>query len=197
VYILGENRFLYKGKESMQYNNSILAQLKKNASWYFILGIGLIIGGILALIYSYTATVVSVTYLGILLLITGIFTAIKAWTVSSLPTFFLHLGLGALYSITGLYIIAYPVWSALNITLLLSLFFVIAGITSCVCALTQQIPLRGWVFSNGLIATFLGILIWYQWPYSGLWAIGTFVGIDMLMTGATWVQLALMAKEIR
>jgi hypothetical protein len=27
----------------------------------------------------------------------------------------------------------------------------------------------------------LGILIWAQWPFSGMWVIGPFVGIDMIL----------------
>jgi uncharacterized membrane protein HdeD (DUF308 family) len=31
----------------------------------------------------------------------------------------------------------------------------------------------------------LGLLIWKQWTLSSAWAIGTLVGISMLMTGIT------------
>jgi uncharacterized membrane protein HdeD (DUF308 family) len=36
----------------------------------------------------------------------------------------------------------------------------------------------------------LGIAIWQQWPESGLWCIGMFVGIELIMNGATWSVLA-------
>jgi uncharacterized membrane protein HdeD (DUF308 family) len=58
------------------------------------------------------------------------------------------------------------------------------------------VPHKGWILISGAITLLLGILIWAQWPYSGLWVIGTFIGIDMILTGITWVQLSLIAKNL-
>jgi uncharacterized membrane protein HdeD (DUF308 family) len=43
----------------------------------------------------------------------------------------------------------------------------------------------------------LGILIWRQWPLSGLWVIGLFVGIEMIMYGWTLVMLSMVARGAR
>jgi uncharacterized membrane protein HdeD (DUF308 family) len=37
----------------------------------------------------------------------------------------------------------------------------------------------------------LGILVLAQWPVSGLWAIGFFVGINLVFYGWAWIALAL------
>jgi uncharacterized membrane protein HdeD (DUF308 family) len=42
----------------------------------------------------------------------------------------------------------------------------------------------------------MGILIWRQWPLSGIWVIGLFVGIEMIFNGWTLVMLGLTAKNI-
>jgi uncharacterized membrane protein HdeD (DUF308 family) len=42
----------------------------------------------------------------------------------------------------------------------------------------------------------LGIAVWRQWPLSGLWVIGLFVGIDMLLNGWSLVMLGLAAKNL-
>ena len=42
----------------------------------------------------------------------------------------------------------------------------------------------------------LGILIWVQWPVSGLWVIGLFVGIDMIFAGTWLTMLALTARRL-
>jgi uncharacterized membrane protein HdeD (DUF308 family) len=36
----------------------------------------------------------------------------------------------------------------------------------------------------------LGGLILAQWPASGLWVIGLFVGIDLIFYGFAWIALA-------
>jgi uncharacterized membrane protein HdeD (DUF308 family) len=39
--------------------------------------------------------------------------------------------------------------------------------------------------------------IWRQWPLSGLWVIGLFVGIEMLFSGLSWVMLGLALRSAR
>jgi uncharacterized membrane protein HdeD (DUF308 family) len=36
-----------------------------------------------------------------------------------------------------------------------------------------------------------------QWPISGLWASGTFVGIDLLFQWITWIKLPLGLRAIQ
>jgi uncharacterized membrane protein HdeD (DUF308 family) len=35
------------------------------------------------------------------------------------------------------------------------------------------------------------MLIYKQWPVSGLWVIGLYVGIDLIFNGWAWIMLAL------
>ena len=52
------------------------------------------------------------------------------------------------------------------------------------------------MLASGLLAVVLGFLIFHQWPLSGEWAVGILVGIDLLMTGASMVALALTMRKI-
>jgi uncharacterized membrane protein HdeD (DUF308 family) len=40
----------------------------------------------------------------------------------------------------------------------------------------------------------LGILILAQWPVSGLWVIGLFLGIELIFYGAAWIAVALRVR---
>jgi uncharacterized membrane protein HdeD (DUF308 family) len=40
------------------------------------------------------------------------------------------------------------------------------------------------------VTLLLGIMIWRQWPSSSVWAIGTLVGVNLLMTGFSHLTLA-------
>jgi len=51
------------------------------------------------------------------------------------------------------------------------------------------------VFMNGIVSVLLGAAIWRQWPLSGLWVIGLFVGIEMLFSGLSWIMLAVAARS--
>jgi len=41
----------------------------------------------------------------------------------------------------------------------------------------------------------LGVLIWRGWPDTGLWVVGTFVGIELVLCGWTWVMLGLAVRS--
>jgi uncharacterized membrane protein HdeD (DUF308 family) len=42
----------------------------------------------------------------------------------------------------------------------------------------------------------LGVLVLAQWPVSGLWVIGMFVGIELIFYGGAWVALSLSLRNV-
>lgn len=170
--------------------------MKKNARWYFWLGVGLVIAGTLALMFSFFSTIFSIIYLASFLIVAGIFEIVKAVKVSEWRNRFLHFFIGALYIIAGGLLIHNPIGQALSLTLLLALFFIGAGIVRIGFALFKDVPHRGWLALNGVLTLLLGGMILYQWPMSGLWVIGMLVGIEMIFTGWTWIILSSRVKQL-
>jgi len=84
-----------------------------------------------------------------------------------------------------------PVISAEAVTFVMSAFFLIGGLYQLVASLWTHLPGWGWQALNGSLSSIMGILIMAQWPVSGLWAIGLFVGIDLIFYGSAWIALAL------
>ena len=78
----------------------------------------------------------------------------------------------------------------------MSFFFIVTGIMRMVFSFAQHVPHRLWLFLNGAITLLLGVMIYNQWPESGLWVLGVFMGIDIMFTGWTWIMLSLRAKNI-
>lgn len=178
-------------------NSLSLKQLKENWNWYLILGISLVVVGTLALIFSYATTLFSVIYLGIFLMVIGVIEGIQSFKLSQWSNFFLHLFLGILYFIGGLFLIIYPTINAVSLTLLLAVFLIVSGILKIFFAFTKKTPHKGALIFSGILTVILGCLILYQWPLSGLWVIGMFVGIDAIVTGWTWILLSLQAKKLK
>ena len=176
-------------------NQTLITQFNKNRHWYLLLGIGLVALGTLAVMFSYTATIVSVIYLAFFLLTFGGIEIFQAFKMQLWNKFFLHLLPGALYIATGAFMLWQPALNAITLTLLLACFFAVSGIAKIIFALKYNPPHRGWIIFNGTITLLLGIMIWYQWPASGLWTIGLFVGIDALLTGWSWIILSLTLKN--
>ena len=88
-----------------------------------------------------------------------------------------------------------PVLAAEGLTLVLAAAYLAGGMFRIVFALVERFPSWGWVLLNGIITLLLGIAIWGQWPASGLWVLGLFVGIDLIVNGATWLALAVGVRS--
>jgi uncharacterized membrane protein HdeD (DUF308 family) len=173
-----------------------LKQLKDNRGSFLALGIGLVILGTLAIIYAFASTIFSVIFLGTLLLFFGLFEGVKSFKISLWSNFFLHIFLSILYIVTGVFILLNPTVNAVSLTLLLAIFFVVSGIAKVVISILKEVPHKGWLIANGILSVILGILIWKQWPVSGLWVIGLLVGIEAIFTGWTWILLSIAAKNL-
>jgi len=93
-------------------------------------------------------------------------------------------------------VLEHPAEALLLYTLLLAVFFFVEGLFRIVAALAGHFRHWGWVLLNGVITLLLGVLIWRQWPLSGLYVVGLFLGINMVVEGATYINLALSARRL-
>src|SRR5215472_7826917 len=164
--------------------------------WFLALGIGLLLLGIVAVVRSVKATVISMLFFGWLLVLAGGFEAAQALLVGRWAGFFLHLVAAVLFLVTGIVILRRPVLGAEVATIFMAMFFVISGLFQLVASLALHEPDWGWQALNGIITSLLGILVLTQWPTSGLWVIGLFVGIDLIFRGWAWVALALDLRKM-
>ncbi|TAN22706.1 MAG: HdeD family acid-resistance protein [Acidobacteria bacterium] len=171
-------------------------ELRRNWIWLFVLGILLIILGVVALIDSVTATVISMLFFGWVLLIAGIVEAVQAFRHRNGSHIFLH-GMNAVLGIVvGLLLLRHPVAAAMVITLLLAVYFTVAGVFRIMSVLALRPPRWGWALADGIITFILGVLVWVRWPSSSLWIIGLFIGIDLIVVGWSEVMLASAVHQI-
>jgi uncharacterized membrane protein HdeD (DUF308 family) len=98
---------------------------------------------------------------------------------------------GVLYLIVGVFMIDNPVETAVGVTLLVAAGLLVGGILRIVLSLVERFDGWGWALLNGIVSLLLGAAIWRQWPLSGLWVIGLFMGIEMLFSGLSWMMLGL------
>jgi uncharacterized membrane protein HdeD (DUF308 family) len=169
--------------------------LRRNWGWFLVLGIIEIVLGMIAISASVVATVATVVIFGWLLLIGGALSAVHAFWRKGWRGFFLDLATGVLYVVVGFLMVAEPLAAAASLTLLIAMFLLMGGIFRIIVALSGHLEHWGWVLLNGVVTAGLGIMIWRQWPLSGLWVIGLFVGIEMILYGWSLVMLSLVAKS--
>ena len=169
------------------------------AHWvaFVTLGIILIVVGTIAMAMPLVASLATAVTFGVLLLIGGVAQLAGAFWTRDWSGFLLSLLMGVLYAVLGLFFLRDPGDALLAMTLLLACVLMVGGLFRIIGSVMYQFPHWGWVLVGGIINLALGIMIWQQWPVSGLWVIGLVVGIDLIFTGWTWVMLALAVKKAR
>jgi uncharacterized membrane protein HdeD (DUF308 family) len=174
-----------------------LEVLRQRWGWILALGIVLIVLGAIAIGSSMLMTVATMMFVGWLMIFGGVLEAAHAFTCQAWSGFFVDLLSGILYAVAGFFIIANPAASALALTLVIALYLVFSGIFRIVITLVRRFEHWPWFLLHGVVNLVLGVAIWRQWPLSGLWVIGLFVGIDMLFNGWSLVMLAVLARSGR
>ncbi len=163
----------------------------RNWGWFLALGIGLAILGILAVFRAAKATVVSMAFFGWLLIFAAIIEIVLAFMVGSWSGFFLHLLMGILFGVIGFLLLTKPVASAEAITMVMAVLFIGLGIYQIIAPLVAHLQGAVWWVLDGIVTAVLGVLILAQWPVSGLWVIGLFIGIDLILNGLNLITFAL------
>lgn len=170
-------------------------KIQKNWGWFLTLGILLMLLGMIVIGSASLATIFSVVLFGLFLTAAGVVEIVQVIMARGWNGLFISLLLAILYVVMGILCITKPALAAIDITLLIAAFCFIGGLFKMIASCSMRFSSWGWVFFNGLVTFLLGILIYAEWPLSGLWLIGTFVGIDMLLSGWSWIQLSLQAKR--
>ncbi|QDV50688.1 HdeD family acid-resistance protein [Gimesia fumaroli] len=147
-------------------------------------GIILCVIGVISLIAPFIAGTAVVFVIGFFLLLGGFLYVLQGAQVSGVPGKTQHLLLGALMFLGGIGVISHPIFGLTFLAMLMAVFFLFEGGWKIMMAF--NIPAsqgRMSVLFSGVISLLLGGLIWSQWPLSGIWAVGTLVGVDFLLTG--------------
>jgi uncharacterized membrane protein HdeD (DUF308 family) len=171
--------------------------IRSSAGIFLGIGLALIVLGSLAIYSVVFATFASVIFFGWLLIFSGFIQTGHALYARHWNGFLLGLMLGLLSIVAGALILFDPAVGATALTLLLAFLFIAQGALRITMALVKRFEHWGWVLISGIFSLILGVMILYQWPYSGLYIIGLFVGIDLIFNGWALVMLSVAARKLR
>jgi uncharacterized membrane protein HdeD (DUF308 family) len=170
--------------------------VRQASTWSIVWGVSLIILGMVAMASPVLAAVAVNAFIAWLIVLAGgvhIFLAFHAHGAGSLIW---KLLVGIAYVCFGIYMIAHPILGVATLTLLLASLFLVEGILNVVLFFRMR-SMHGssWVLIDGIITLLLGGMIYMQWPSNSAWAIGTLVGISMIISGVTRVLLSLAVRR--
>jgi uncharacterized membrane protein HdeD (DUF308 family) len=95
---------------------------------------------------------------------------------------------GVLYVIGGALIMDEPIACALLITIFLIAALVVSGALRITVALRHR-ERGGW-----WLMVLIGILPYGSLPWSGLWVLGTLIGVELLVQGVTWLMFGITLR---
>lgn len=181
----------------MEPNTIIPRNMQRNWGWLLALGILFLILGLIGLGMLVSVTIVSMFVIGVLLLAGGIFQLIDSFQSPRWKGVLWHIVVGLLYLIAGGLLIYDPILSSMVITAALAWMLVFIGISRTIMAFSLKAT-DGWIWVliSGLITLILGILILIQWPMSGMWVIGLFISIELIIAGWAYLFMALALRKI-
>jgi uncharacterized membrane protein HdeD (DUF308 family) len=165
--------------------------IRQHRGLFIFEGIVFLMLGLIAIIFPLIASVAMTILLGVLLLVGGIATTIRAFRAKGVPNRGSSILLAVLTIIAGLLMLIFVPAGMLALTLTLAAFFIVQGgfeIYYGIRAKRQRG--RGWLISSGITDVIVGLLLWLGWPSMAAWAIGTLAGINFLFTGVALLTLA-------
>jgi uncharacterized membrane protein HdeD (DUF308 family) len=171
--------------------------IRQASGWSIVWGVLLILFGVLAIGSPLLAAVAVNAVIAWLIIFAGAVHLAVAFYAHSAGSVVWKVLVGLAYVFIGGYLLWHPLLGVASLTLLLASLFLIEGVLDIVLY-AQLRPARGagWLLFDGLVTLLLALLIWAQWPSSSAWAIGTLVGVSMIMSGVARIMMSLAVRRI-
>jgi uncharacterized membrane protein HdeD (DUF308 family) len=170
---------------------SVIEEVKKRSGWSILMGVISAILGVFLIAYPLATATITTLVLGWTLILVGIALFVFALHSQTPGNFFLKILSGVLFGMTGVALAFFPIAGVAALTGVLGTLLLVQAVLATITAF-QMRPVEGWgwfLFDAGASLA-LGMLILFEWPSSSAWAIGTLVGVAVLMGGISRIMVA-------
>jgi uncharacterized membrane protein HdeD (DUF308 family) len=169
----------------------LTSDIKKHSTWSILMGILTAVLGVFLILYPLATAAITTVLLGWVLIFVGIAEFVFALHSQTVGKFFLKVLLGVLYGVAGIVLAFFPLAGVAALTVILGVLLFAYAVTAIATAF-QVRPVKGWgwFLFDGIITLLIAALILARWPSSSVWAIGTLVGVAVLMGGISRIMIA-------
>jgi uncharacterized membrane protein HdeD (DUF308 family) len=181
-------------QETQNIETQFMEDVKKNSGLTMVIGGILLLLGLFAMGSPLVAGLSVALMVGCMLILGGI--GQLAFAVKTKEGVFAII-FGGLTIVIGGYMVANPGVALASFTLFLAIYLIISGIFEALISF-QVRPVNGWGWAlfSGVISVLLGLMIWNQFPLSGVWAIGVLIGVRLFFRGWTLVMFGFAARSL-
>jgi uncharacterized membrane protein HdeD (DUF308 family) len=177
--------------------NSTVDVVRRASTLSILWGILLIVFGMMAIASPFIAAIAINVVIAWLIVFAGVVHIMLAFRAHGAGSTIWKLLVGLAYLFFGVYLILHPVLGVASLTLVLASLFLIEGILDIILFFKMRSAEgSSWVLIDGIITLLLGLLIYVHWPSSSVWAIGTLVGVSLIISGISRVMLSLAARKV-
>lgn len=172
-----------------------LEHLRSRWGWFVAFGLVVALLGFASLAIVGAATLASVYLIAIFMIFIGgteITVGVNAHRWSSRVLVVL---LGLLYIVAGSFALANPVAGAIGLTLLLGAAMLATGVMRAYFATLLPEGPKWLVGLAGAVTILVGVLVLAGWPENSAYVLGIFLGVDMIMYGASWLNFGLFLRR--
>lgn len=172
-------------------------EVKKNAGWLVALGVLTVVAGILSIGSPAVGGAAVSVLIGFAMLIGGVGRTVGAFQAGSFGQGALALIGGILTFVAGMVLVTRPGVGMASLTLMLGVYLLVDGVSGTFLAFHVR-PEKGWgsMLFSAVLGVLLGIMLLKEWPLSGVWAIGTLVGVNLLFTGFSIISIGSAARGL-
>ncbi len=174
----------------MSESKGLVGVISAHAKHAVFSGVVMVIAGVLAIAAPFVAGASIMLMLGVMLLVGGVAQCFLAFKADAFGRGLLILVLGALTAAAGVWMLREPLSALGSVTLLLASYFFVSGLLELFGAFSAGREAgRGWLIFSAVLSMLLGVMLWRQFPLSGIWAVGTLVGVRLLTAGASLIAI--------
>ncbi|MGA8170703.1 MAG: HdeD family acid-resistance protein [Methylocystis sp.] len=172
----------------------LLRHLRERWGWFAAFGVLTLFLGIVSLGVAGVATLVSVYMIAFFMILIGGIEITIGVNAHKWSNRIIVVLVGLLYIVAGSFALANPLTGAVGFTLMLGAALTATGVARIVFATRLPEGPKWYVAAAGLVTVLLGVFIVAGWPENSRYVLGVFLGVDMIMYGASWLNFALFLR---
>jgi uncharacterized membrane protein HdeD (DUF308 family) len=173
------------------------ALVKKSTSWSIILSVLMIVAGVLAIVIPLVGGLAITVLVGWLLVLSGLVHFVYAWHTRRTGAIIWEILVGIAYAFVGGWVLYHLLLGMVGLTVALAIYLFAESVLEFVLGFQlRPRPGSGWLFVDGVITLILAVMIWRDWPFSTVWALGILVGVSMLFSGISRLMLSMTARRL-
>jgi len=156
----------------------------------------MIVLGVVAILMPYSTGIGVSVFVGWIIAFGGIAYLAYAFAAPGPGAFLWRMLVGVVYVVGGGYLAFHPGIALQSLTLVVAAIFFIEGVMEMV-VFFQFRPLAGsgWILFDSIVTLVLAYVIWRPFPSSASWAIGTLLGVNLIVSGFTRLMYSVEVRK--